>query len=104
MDRVLVVQRATNAVDGNGTVTQTWADLMTLRAKLIESAVQDTEHDGIAVSDGKYQFQTYYVDGITIEDRIVYQGMPCQIKSLSEIGRRRGIVIHIEVLFGASGA
>ena len=63
-----------------------------------KNAVQDTEHNEIAISDGKYQFQTYYVGGITIEDRVVYQGTSCQIKSLSEIGRRRGIVIHAEVL------
>lgn len=98
MDRVLTIQRATDTVDANGTVTQTWAVLMTLRAKLIENAEQDTEHNGVAVSDAKFKFQTYWVDGIALEDRVVFSGIPCQIKSLSEIGRRRGLELHIQVL------
>lgn len=97
MDRVLIVQRATNTVDANGTVTQTWADLVTLRAKMIEMSEQDIEHSGVAMSDAKFKFQTYWVDGIALEDRVVFSGIPCQIKSLSEIGRRRGLELHVEV-------
>ncbi|HTC04119.1 MAG TPA: head-tail adaptor protein [Xanthobacteraceae bacterium] len=96
MDRVLIVQRATNSVDANGTVVQTWADLMTLRAKLIESAVLDTEHNGIAISDSKFKLQTYFTDNITLEDRVSYNGVSYQIKHLSEIGRRRGLELHVE--------
>jgi SPP1 family predicted phage head-tail adaptor len=96
MDRVLTLQRATNTVDANGAVTQTWADLMTLRAKLIESAMQDTEHNGIAISDATFKFQTYYTNNITLEDRVIYNGVLYQIKHFSEIGRRRGLELHTE--------
>ena len=44
------------------------------------------------------KLQTYYYDGLTLEDRATYECGTYTIKSISEIGRRRGLEIHIDKL------
>lgn len=103
LDRVLTIQRATVTVDANGAPVSTWADLTTLRAKqLSDNATIDTEHGGTAMTAVQIKFLTrFYSNGPTLEDRVVYEGLPYQIKYISEIGRRRGLELHIEKLGNA---
>lgn len=104
MDRVLTIQRLTaSAADDAGVPVETWTDLVTLRAVRLKGAAADTEHDEIALTDTRIKLQTWFYNGLTLEDRATYEGSTYQIKFLSEIGRRRGLEIHIELL-GAPGA
>jgi head-tail adaptor len=104
MDRVLTIQRLTaGAPDTYGVPTETWTDLVTLRAVKLEGVAADTEHSGIAITDTRVKLQTWFYSGLTLEDRATYEGATYQIKYLSEIGRRRGLEIHIELL-GVPGA
>ena len=99
MDRVLTIQRLTaSAPDDAGVPVETWTDLVTLRAVKLQGAAADTEHDEIAVTDSRVKLQTWFYDDLTLEDRATYEGDTYQIKYLSEIGRRRGLEIHIEKL------
>jgi hypothetical protein len=99
MDRVLTIQRVTaSAPDDSGVPVETWTDLVTLRAVKLEGVAADTEHTGIAISDTTVKLQTWYFDGLSLEDRATYECGTYQIKYLSEIGRRRGLEIHIEKL------
>lgn len=104
MDRVLTIQRATaTTIDDNGVPTETWTDLVTLRAVKLAGTAADTEHGEIAITDTRVRLQTWFYSGLTLEDHASYEGQTYQIKYLSEIGRRRGLEIHIELL-GVSGA
>ena len=99
MDRVLTIQRLTaSAPDDAGVPVETWTDLVTLRAVKLQGAAADTEHDEIALTDTRVKLQSWYYDGLTLEDRATYEGGTYQIKYLSEIGRRRGLEIHVEKL------
>lgn len=99
MDRVLTIQRLTaSAPDDAGTPVETWTDLVTLRAVKLAGTAADAEHDEIAITDTRVKLQTWFYDGLTLEDRASYEGGTYQIKFLSEIGRRRGLEIHIEKL------
>lgn len=99
MDRVLVIRRLTAiAADDAGVPNETWTDLVTLRAVKLTGTAADTEHNGIAVSDTRVKLQTWFYDGLTLEDRATYESDTYLIKYLSEIGRRRGLEIHIEKL------
>lgn len=99
MDGVLTIQRLTaSAPDDAGVPNETWTDLVTLRAVRLTGAAADTEHNEIAVTDTRVRLQTWFYDGLTLEDRATYEGGAYQIKYLSEIGRRRGLEIHIEKL------
>ena len=104
MDRVITIQGVTAVTqDANGVPVETWGNLVTLRAKKLEGDAADTEHGGIAVTDTRVKLQTYFYAGLTLENRATYEGATYQIKHLSEIGRRRGLEIHIELL-GVPGA
>ena len=99
MDRVLTIQRLTaSAPDDAGVPVETWADLVTLRAVKLQGAAADTEHDEITLTDTRVKLQTWYYDGLSLEDRATYEGGAYQIKYISEIGRRRGLEILIEKL------
>ena len=99
MDRVLTIQRLTaSTADDAGVPVETWTDLVTLRAVKLAGVAADTEHNEIAVTDMRVRLQCWYFDGITLDDRATYEGATYQIKYLSEIGRRRGLEIHIEKL------
>ena len=99
MDRVITIQRVTaTTINDFGQQVQTWADLVTLRAKKLAGVATDETHSDIAVTDTAVKLQTYYFDGLTLEDRATYEGATYTLKSISEIGRRRGLEIHIEKL------
>lgn len=99
MDRLLTIQRLTaSAPDDAGVPIETWSDLVTLRAEKLKGDAADTVQQGIAVSDTRVRLQTWFYDGLTLDDRATYEGATYQIKYLSEIGRRRGLEIHIEKL------
>ncbi len=99
MDRVLTIQRLTaSTVNDFGAPVETWADLVTLRAKKIAGTATDEIRTEIAVTDTLVKLQTYYTDGLTLENRATYEGSTYTIKSISEIGRRRGPEIYIEKL------
>ena len=71
---------------------------MTLRAKKLAGVATDETRTDIAVTDTVVKLQTYYYDGLTLEDRATYEGGTYTIKSIAEIGRRRGLEIHIDKL------
>lgn len=99
MDRVLTIQRVTlGAPDANGVPVETWADLVTLRAVKLEGTAVDIEHEAIGITDTRVKLQTWFYAGLTLNDRATYEGCTYEIKWLQEIGRRRGLEIHIEKL------
>lgn len=99
MDRVLTIQRLTASTpDDTGALNETWTDLVTLRAVRLKGDMADTEHEEIALTDTRIKLQTWFYEGLTLEDRVTYECGTYQIKYLSEIGRRRGLEIHIEKL------
>lgn len=99
MDRILTIQRVTaGTVSDFGAPVETWTDLVTLRAKKLAGVATDETRTEIAVTDTLVKLQTYYYDGLTLEDRATYEGATYTIKSISEISRRRGLEIHIDKL------
>lgn len=95
-DRSITIDRATNAIDGNGTVTQTWATIFTLRAKRLVNSRADQDAAQGASTVTTETFVTRYVDGLTLEDRVTFEGSPFTLKEIREIGRRRGLQLRVE--------
>lgn len=99
MDRVITIQRATVAtVNVFGRQVETWNDLVTLRGRKLAGVATDETRTDIAVNDTLVKLQTHYYDGLTLDDRATYEGATYTLKSISEIGRRRGLEIHIDKL------
>lgn len=96
MDRQITIQQVTRTPNSYGTPVETWSDLMTLRARKLDGAVSDVMENGVAVSDTTFVFQTYWQDGITLDNRVSYNGVAYLIKKIHEIGRREGMELHVE--------
>ncbi|QOZ26165.1 head-tail adaptor protein [Bradyrhizobium sp. CCBAU 51753] len=96
LDRVIEIQRRTTGLDLYGTVIDTWATFATMRAKLMQFVIDDREAQRGQTTDAVITFRTRWLDGLTLEHRVVYQGNTYTIRNLKELGRRIGFDIICE--------
>lgn len=98
MDSQITVQRATTAINDYGAPVETWADLVTLRAQVIQSSTEEFIRGAGASDETVVVFRTWYFDDVTLADRIVFDGEIHNIKETKEIGRRNGLEIRTKSL------
>lgn len=97
LDRTIVIERSTHTLDSYGAPQVTWATLVTLRAQLLEGTTEESqEQDRGAATTQTVSFKTRYAAGITVADRLTYEGATFNIKQIKEIGRRRGLEFTAE--------
>lgn len=95
LNRFITVQRKTETVSASGAVTETWADLMAVRAEVREPTAEE-----IAGGFGEAEAQTvvfivrWHPSPITTGDRILFAGRTYDLKEIVEIGRRNGWKLH----------
>ncbi|MGB3043908.1 MAG: phage head closure protein [Xanthobacteraceae bacterium] len=94
MDRSIAIQRASTVIDDFGTPVEEWSDLVTLRAQIIQASTDEYIRGDGASDETIVIFRTWYFDGVTNADRIIYQGVVHNIKETKEIGRRQGLEIR----------
>jgi SPP1 family predicted phage head-tail adaptor len=94
LDREITVQRFTSTVDDYGTPVETWIDLVTLRAQIIQASTDEFIRGSGASDETVVVFRTWWQDGITVADRIIHQGVVHNIKETKEIGRRAGLELR----------
>ena len=97
LDRVITIQRFSSAIDDFGTPVQTWTDVATVRAQLIQSSTQEYIRGG-AVDQTVAVFRMWWLDGVTTADRVVSDGQNFNIKETKELGRRNGLELRCERL------
>ena len=91
LDRTIVIERATPSIADDGTPSEVWAPLATMRAQLVKRAADDTAHDTGAVTVTTVTFRTRYLGGVTPADRVTYAGRAYRIEEVVELGRREGL-------------
>jgi SPP1 family predicted phage head-tail adaptor len=97
LDRVITMQRLTTAApDLYGAPAETWATVATMRAQLLQHATADQEGARGHTTDITRTFRTRWLDGVTPEDRVSYNGQTYLITAIKELGRRRGLDITCE--------
>lgn len=96
LDKNIIVQRFSEAVDGYGVVSETWGDLVTLRAELLTDATTETVDDTGAPSADVLTFRSRYARDVRTSDRLLFDGAAYNIKSVAIIGRRRSLEIKAE--------
>jgi SPP1 family predicted phage head-tail adaptor len=96
LDRSITIQRVADTVDDAGTVAEAWADLATMRAELVNLAATETDLAAGPAATRTIMFRTRYLAGITVADRVLYEGDEFKITSVVEIGRRRALELHAE--------
>lgn len=93
LDQVITVQRFTNTVNEFGTPVQSWSDLVTVRAQIIQGSTTEFIQGG-ARDDTVMIFRTRWIEGITTADRVVFDGDYFNVKELKPIGRAKGLDIR----------
>ena len=97
LDRVIDIQQLTLASpDLYGAVVPTWTTLATMRAQLLQHATDDREAERGHTADVVRRFRTRWLDNVTLESRVAYDGQQYQITQIKELGRRRGLDLTVE--------
>ena len=96
LDRTIAFERVTTVLDAAGAAVETWTTLATMRARLVSNADNDREREFGASAETWLSFETRWLDGLTLADRLTYRGEAYHLKAVSEIGRRRGLTIKAE--------
>lgn len=94
LDRIITVQRASEIRDELGQVTQTFATIATLRAAKIQASTTEFLQGAGLQGEAAVIFRTRWLDGLTVRDRVLCEGIAHDIKELKEIGRRKGLDIR----------
>lgn len=97
LDRTITIQRFSSVVDDYGTPVQTWTDVATVRAQLIQASTQEYIRGG-AVDETVAVFRTWWMETVTTADRVAYDGQNFNIKETKELGRRSGLELRCERL------
>ncbi len=97
LDREITIQTFNaEGADEYGTPAEAWTDLAAMRAQLIQA---NTDEYLRAYGEGAATaviFRTRWLDGVTTEHRVVYDGRNLNIREIREIGRRNGLELRCE--------
>lgn len=94
LDRNIVVQRSTSTLNGYGEAAETWAPVVTLRVRLVTLSADELITGAGQEAASTITFESRFADGITVADRLEYEGRPFDIRGVAEIGRRAGLTIR----------
>ncbi|OCJ38031.1 phage head closure protein [Agrobacterium tumefaciens] len=95
LDRSITIQSFTNTVNEYGTPIETWTDVATLRAQLIQSSTEEFLTNG-ASDTTSVIFRTRYFASVTTSSQIIYEGETFNVREVKEIGRRVGLELRCE--------
>lgn len=95
LDRTIKVQSFTSTVNDYGTPIETWTDVATARAEIIQSSTQEYLTNG-ASDTTTVIFRTRYFEGLTNAGRVVVGGKEYNVREVKEIGRRKGLELRCE--------
>jgi SPP1 family predicted phage head-tail adaptor len=94
LDQTITVQRFTNTTDDYGVPVETWTDLATVRAQIIQQSTEEFIRGYGAEDDAIVIFRTRWIADIKTADRVSFNGVQWNIKELKPIGRRKGLDIR----------
>jgi SPP1 family predicted phage head-tail adaptor len=91
LKETIILQRATTTVDASGTPLETWAELATIRAQVIQSTTEEFMRGWGSSTEAATIFRIRWRDGITLADRVSFKGRNFDLKEIRELGRRAGL-------------
>lgn len=94
LDQSITIQAFTTADDELGNQIQTWADVATVRAQLLQASTEEFQRGWGTTYEPTYVFRIRWRDGLTLDNRIIHDGVIRPIEEIKEIGRRRGLELR----------
>ncbi|NTA48028.1 phage head closure protein [Agrobacterium tumefaciens] len=95
LDRSITVQSFTSTVNDYGTPIETWTDVATVRAQIIQSSTEEFLTSG-ATDETVIIFRTRYFGAVAPKSRIIFEGEEYNVREVKEIGRRKGLDLRCE--------
>lgn len=95
LDRRITIQREeVVGDDGFGNEITDWVDVVTTWARVVQASGREFFAAAAIQSETKVMFKLRFMDGITVIDRVVYDGRNHDIHEVKELGRREGLELH----------
>jgi head-tail adaptor len=95
LDRTIELQSRTTGLDLYGTVIDVWTTSATVRAQVLQYDTSNRE--GVrTTTEAAITFRIYWLQGLTLEHRVIYEDQPYKIQKIGEIGRRAGLDLVVE--------
>jgi head-tail adaptor len=96
LDRFIEFQRETTALDLYGVPIKVWRSFAYMRAQKLENATSNREGERGDTTDNVITFRMHWIDCITLDNRLSFEGQAFKITRLKEIGRRVGLDVVCE--------
>jgi head-tail adaptor len=96
LDRVIQIERESTALDLYGVPIKVWTAFAAMRAQKLENATDNRESDRGDTTDKVITFRMHWIDGVTLDNRVSFEGQAFKITRLKEIGRRVGLDVVCE--------
>lgn len=94
LDRSITIQGYTYVVDEYGNPIYDWAPMATVRAEIIEAGSEEFIRSFGVLDQAVRVFRIRFLDGVTNGHRVLFEGVQHDIKSITEIQRRKGLEIR----------
>lgn len=98
LDRSVTVERRTETLDDFGTPVEAWAPVATLAAQRLENGSREFVRAYGEAEEGSAVFRIRFTPGITVADRIVFDGEALELVEVVELGRRSGMDLRAKVV------
>jgi SPP1 family predicted phage head-tail adaptor len=98
LDRIVLIEQATTNVSDAGTPKKSWTTFATMRAQLLQFDTNDREASRGSATEQSVTFRMRWLDGVTLDHRVNYDGQAFTIKTIRELGRRAGLDLICERL------
>lgn len=97
LDRLIAIQVETRTgTTPAGAPIMSWTDFATVRAQIIEASTEEYLRAYGEGGNTAIIFRLRWLNGVTVEHRVVYEGKHLNIRETKEIGRRKGLELRCE--------
>lgn len=88
------IERVTTVIDEYGAPVDDWTEVCTLRAERVDQSTTEYIRNFGASDEDVVIFRARFFAGITNADRVIWNGIPYNIKQTIPIGRRLGVELR----------
>ena len=97
LDRTIRIDTfAAGTPDDYGVSAPGWTTLATIRAQILQSSTEEYLRGYGEGAATVVIFRARWLDGVTVEHRVTYDGTTYNIREVKEIGRRVGLELRCE--------
>jgi head-tail adaptor len=90
---IAVLKRGNTTIDATGATTPAWSTFATLRAQKIAHATNNRDGISGGTTETTITFRAYWLDGLTLGDRVLFEDEVFNVVQIKEIGRHIGMDI-----------